>query len=417
MMLEAGLTIGVLAIAAALLIVGIWLAMSQIGPWLARKMARFRAILVRQTKIIFVNLLAAVFHPVVLIHASILIAVLKMVNLNFTIEGLLLVVFLFVVATYRFGESVYIKYLRTWIYTEIQEFSQSISKAIWNSLASSEGPSLQEVMRGLLGEINHHKLLEEILYEALIFVSDKYSAEYFNDEIISLLRSLAGSLSRTDRLRGVIENVLLTFSPLKTLRKSILGLFSREKRSLYWTSATSLIWKRPIKKIKLKESPPLEEGDQGILGMTVMPAASMASLVESLALMLAVSFVLGIMSSGDANVYEVLMDRNALEVKRNQSSENLERFLVMIEKALLPAHNLMKEDYGVQNASMHAYTKDRCWWISYNMAEVIRAPTLFEPRIDSLWTFSLEEEQDGRRVKEYVEHYILKFMEIGRAHV
>ena len=40
--------------------------------------------------------------------------------------------------------------------------------------------------------------------------------------------------------------LLLTFSLLKTLRESILGLFPREERSLYWTSSTSLIWKRPI---------------------------------------------------------------------------------------------------------------------------------------------------------------------------
>ncbi len=40
---------------------------------------------------------------------------------------------------------------------------------------------------------------------------------------------------------------LLTFSSSKTLRKSILGLFCSEKRSLYWTSTTSFIWKRPIK--------------------------------------------------------------------------------------------------------------------------------------------------------------------------
>ena len=44
-----------------------------------------------------------------------------------------------------------------------------------------------------------------------------------------------------------MPSFLLTFSSLNTLRKSISGLFSREKRSLYWTSATFLIWKRPIK--------------------------------------------------------------------------------------------------------------------------------------------------------------------------
>ena len=64
--------------------------------------------------------------------------------------------------------------------------------------------------------------------------------------------------------------ILLIFSLLKTLMESIhafsknlnegstgfhikifkenhvLGLFPREERSLYWTSSTSLIWKRPI---------------------------------------------------------------------------------------------------------------------------------------------------------------------------
>ena len=46
--------------------------------------------------------------------------------------------------------------------------------------------------------------------------------------------------------RNLPVQLLLTFSQLTTLRKSILGLFSREKRSLYWVSIMSLIWKRPI---------------------------------------------------------------------------------------------------------------------------------------------------------------------------
>jgi len=41
---------------------------------------------------------------------------------------------------------------------------------------------------------------------------------------------------------------LLTFSVLTDWRKSILGLFSREERSLFWASSEPLLWKRPIKR-------------------------------------------------------------------------------------------------------------------------------------------------------------------------
>lgn len=47
-----------------------------------------------------------------------------------------------------------------------------------------------------------------------------------------------------------MTRILLTFFQLKEQRKSILGLFSGKKRSLYWSSTIPLIRKRPIRRLR-----------------------------------------------------------------------------------------------------------------------------------------------------------------------